>query len=76
MDGTFNGKVSANRFEVLGDAGTPVIVFDTYKESMGNPSGGVAPDEGTPVLLVNHGGAQYLVSMVKLVTGSSSGTYR
>lgn len=76
MDGTFNGKVSAKSLEVLNDAGTPVIVFDTYKEAMGTPSGGTAPEVGTPVLLVNHKGAQYLVSMVKLVTGGASGTYR
>ena len=76
MGGTFNGKVSAKSLEVLGDSGTPVIVFDTYKSYMGTPSGGTAPDEGTPVLLINHNGAQYLVSMIKLVTGSSSGTYR
>lgn len=76
MDGTFNGKVSAKSLEVLNDSGNPVIVFDTYKESMGTPSGGTAPEEGTPVLLVNHKGAQYLVSMVKLVPTGASGTYR
>lgn len=76
MGGTFNGKVSARSLEVLGDSGTPVIVFDTYKSSMGTPSSGTTPDEGTPVLLINHNGVQYLVSMIKLVTGSSSSTYR
>lgn len=75
MGGTFNGKVSAKSLEVVGDSGTPVIVFDTYKSSMGTPSGGTAPEEGTPVLLINHKGSQYLLSMIKLVTGSSSGTY-
>nr|DAI45512.1 MAG TPA: hypothetical protein [Bacteriophage sp.] len=31
-------------------------MFDTYKSSMGTPSSGTTPDEGTPVLLINHNG--------------------
>jgi hypothetical protein len=75
-DGTFSGDVSAKSLAVLGDDGTKAMVFDTYKEAMGTPSGGTAPEEGTPVLLMNFKGNQYLVSMLKLVTGSSSGQYR
>ena len=43
---------------------------------MGTPSGGVAPEIGTPVLIMNFKGNQYLVSMLKLVTGSSTGNYK
>jgi hypothetical protein len=75
-DGTFNGDVAAKSLSVLGEDGTPAMVFATYKASMGTPSGGTAPDEGTPVLLINYGGNQYLVSMLKLVTGSSTGQYK
>lgn len=76
MDGTFEGKVSAKSLEVIGEDGLPVIVFDTYKAEMGTPQGGTAPEVGTPVLIMNYKGNQYLMSMIKLVTGSSSGTYR
>ena len=75
-DGTFNGDVSAKSLSVIGDDGSQAMVFDTYRESMGTPSGGVAPEIGTPVLIMNFKGNQYLVSMLKLVTGSSTGHYR
>lgn len=75
-DGTFNGNVSAKSLSVIGDDGSQAMVFDTYRESMGTPSGGVAPEVGTPVLIMNFKGNQYLVSMLKLVTGSSTGQYR
>lgn len=75
-DGTFNGNVSAKSLSVIGDDGSQAMVFDTYKEAMGTPSGGVAPEIGTPVLIMNFKGNQYLVSMLKLVTGSSTGNYK
>lgn len=75
-DGTFNGNVSAKSLSVIGDDGSQAMIFDTYRESMGTPSGGVAPEVGTPVLIMNFKGNQYLVSMLKLVTGSSTGQYR
>lgn len=75
-DGTFNGDVSAKSLSVIGDDGSQAMVFDTYRENMGTPSGGVAPEIGTPVLIMNFKGNQYLVSMLKLVTGSSTGNYK
>lgn len=75
-DGTFNGNVSAKSLSVIGDDGSQAMVFDTYREAMGTPSGGVAPEIGTPVLIMNFKGNQYLVSMLKLVTGSSTGNYK
>lgn len=75
-DGTFNGNVSAKSLSVIGDDGSQAMVFDTYREDMGTPSGGVAPEVGTPVLIMNFKGNQYLVSMLKLVTGSSTGQYK
>lgn len=75
-DGTFNGNVSAKSLSVIGDDGSQAMVFDTYREDMGTPSGGVAPEIGTPVLIMNFKGNRYLVSMLKLVTGSSTGQYR
>lgn len=75
-DGTFNGNVSAKSLSVIGDDGSQAMVFDTYREAMGTPSGGVAPEIGTPVLIMNFKGNQYLVSMLKLVTSSSTGYYR
>ena len=75
-DGTFNGNVSAKSLSVIGDDGSQAMVFDTYRKDMGTPSGGVAPEIGTPVLIMNFKGNQYLVSMLKLVTGSSTGHYK
>lgn len=75
-DGTFNGNVSAKSLSVIGDDGSQAMVFDTYRENMGTPSGGVAPEIGTPVLIMNFKGNQYLVSMLKLVTGSSQKSYK
>lgn len=75
-DGTFNGNVSAKSLSVIGDDGSQAMVFDTYREDMGTPSGGVAPEIGTPVLIMNFKGNQYLVSMLKLVTGSSHRSYK
>ena len=75
-DGKFTGDVSAKSLTVLGEDNTPAMIFDTYKKVMGTPSGGVAPEVGTPVLLINFKGNQYLVSMLKLVTGSSTGNYK
>lgn len=75
-DGTFNGNVSAKSLSVIGDDGSQAMVFDTYRENMGTPSGGVAPEIGTPVLIMNFKGNQYLVSMLKLVTSSSNRSYK
>lgn len=75
-DGTFNGNVSAKSLSVIGDDGSQAMVFDTYRKDMGTPSGGVAPEIGTPVLIMNFKGNQYLVSMLKLVTSSSNRNYK
>lgn len=75
-DGTFNGNVSAKSLSVIGDDGSQVMVFDKYRKDMGTPNGGVAPEIGTPVLIMNFKGNQYLVSMLKLVTSSSQRNYK
>lgn len=75
-DGKFNGDVSAKSLSVIGEDGSQAMIFDTYKEAMGTPSGGVAPEVGTPVLIMNFKGKQYLVSMLELITGSTTANYK
>lgn len=75
-DGKFNGDVSAKSLSVIGEDGSQAMIFDTYKEVMGTPSGGVAPEVGTPVLIMNFKGKQYLVSMLELITGSTNANYK
>lgn len=74
MGGTFTGVVKASGLVVLDGDKKPVITFDTYnKDTMGTPpEGSFQPDEGTPVIIINHNGTTYLMSMVQLMHGSGS----
>lgn len=76
MGGTFNGDISAKSLTVVGDDGLPVMRFDTYEESMGTPEGGTAPPVGAPVLIMSYQGTNYLVNMLTLKNGTSTGNYK
>ena len=72
-NGTFNGDVTAKAFSVVDDDGHKVLEFTTYNsETMGSPSDGSTITNGTPIMIVNHLGEQYVASMVKLATGSGT----
>lgn len=74
MGGTFTGVVKAEGLVVLDNEKKPVITFGTYnKDTMGTPpEGSFQPDEGTPVLIIDHKGTKYLLSMIQLTNGSGS----
>jgi hypothetical protein len=77
-NGTFAGAVKAKELTVMYADDTPAITFGTYdKDTMGDPEDSSTIEDGTPVVIVNHGGNHYVLSMVKLVTGTNtSRTYK
>ena len=72
-NGTFKGDVTAKSFSVVDDNGQKTLEFTTYNsETMGSPSDGSTISNGTPIMIVNYLGEQYVASMVKLATGSGT----
>ena len=72
-NGKFNGDVTAKSFSVVDDDGNEVLKFTTYdSDIMGTPSDGSTITKGTPVMIVNYLGEQWVTSMVKLSQGSGT----
>ena len=71
-NGTFNGEVKASAFAVIDEDGQESLKFTNYDPAMGTLPDGITLDPGTPIMVVNYGGVQYVSSMVALSHGINS----